>query len=383
MMKTIYLDHAATTKPLPEVIHAMQSYYTEEYGNAGGVYGLGAAAKLGLQKARETIAGSLSCSSSEIYFTSGGTEADNWALIGAAEAYAAQGKHIITTKIEHHAVLHTCAYLEERGFAVTYLDVDETGMIDVEAVKRAIRPDTILISVMFANNEIGTIEPIEEIGKLAREHGVLFHTDAVQAYGQVPISLNTLPVDLLSASAHKCGGPKGTGFLYIRKNVKIRSFMHGGQQERSRRAGTENVPAIVGFGVAAETAMNDMEQNYQAEERLRDDFIRRVQAEIPSSKLNGHATRRLPGNVNFSFDGVANETLLILLDRKGICASGGSACTTGSLEASHVLRAIGLSEKLAKSAVRFTLGPENTKEEIDYTVDVLKACVEKLQGMLQ
>ena len=324
----IYLDNAATTKTASEVVDAMLPYFSEYYGNPSTIYSLGAAAKKAVSDARQTIADTLGVKSEEIYFTAGGSEADNWALKATAEAYAAKGKHIITSKIEHHAVLHTCEYLEKQGYEITYLDVDEDGLIRPEELEAAIRPDTILISIMFANNEIGTVEPVGEIGAIAKKHGVLFHTDAVQAFGQIPINADELHIDMLSASGHKLNGPKGIGFLYIRKGIKIRSFVHGGAQERSRRAGTENVPGIVGFGAAVERAVRSMEERTEKEKELRDYLMNRIEKEIPYCHLNGHRTKRLPNNVNFSFLYIEGESMLIMLDMKGICASSGSACSS-------------------------------------------------------
>ena len=377
----IYLDNAATTKTAPEVVDAMLPYFSEYYGNASTIYGLGAESKKAMDHARQTIADSLGAKPEEIYFTAGGSESDNWALKATAEAYTSKGKHIITTKIEHHAILHTCEYLEKRGFEITYLNVDRDGLISLDELKAAIRPDTILISVMFANNEIGTIEPIAEIGEIAKEHGVLFHTDAVQAYAQVPINVDEMHIDMLSASGHKLNGPKGIGFLYIRKGVKIRSFVHGGAQERKRRAGTENVPGIVGFGKAVELAVASMDDRIRKETELRDYAIARIEKEIPYCRLNGDRTRRLPNNINFSFRFVEGESLLIMLDMKGICASSGSACTSGSLDPSHVLLAIGLPHEIAHGSLRMTLSAETTKEEIDYTIDNLKEIVAHLRSM--
>ncbi len=377
----IYLDNAATTKTAPEVVEAMLPYFTENYGNPSTVYGLGSAAKKAVNQARRTIADAVGAKQEEIYFTAGGSEADNWAVKAAAEAYADKGKHIITTKIEHHALLHTCEYLEKRGFEVTYLEVDGDGLVDPEAVRAAIRPDTILISVMYANNEIGTIEPIAEIGAIAKEKGILFHTDAVQAFGQVPLNVDELHVDMLSASAHKLNGPKGIGMLYIRTGVKIRSFIHGGSQERSRRAGTENVPGIVGFGAAVERAVRTMEEKREKETQLRDYLIDRIEKEIPYCRLNGHRTKRLPGNVNFAFRFIEGESMLIMLDMKGICASSGSACTSGSLDPSHVLLAIGLKHEIAHGSLRLTLSEENTREEMDFVVEELKKIVARLREM--
>lgn len=381
MERMIYLDNAATTKTVPEVVEAMLPYFTENYGNPSSVYGFASKNKCEVDRQREVIAGILGANANEIYFTAGGSESDNWALKAAAEAYREKGNHIITTKIEHHAILHTAEYLEKQGFEVTYLDVDEDGLVDPDELERAVRPETILISVMFANNEIGTIQPIKEIGRIAKEHGILFHTDAVQAFGQVPIQVDEFGIDMLSASGHKLNGPKGIGFLYIRKGVKIRSFIHGGAQERKRRAGTENVPGIIGLGTAAERAARTMEERAERESALRDYLISRVMAEIPYTKLNGHATKRLPNNANFSFRFVEGESLLLNLDMKGICASSGSACTSGSLEPSHVLLAIGLPHETAHGSLRLTLGEDTVKEEIDYVADVLKDTVKRLREM--
>lgn len=377
----IYLDNAATTKTAPEVVDAMLPYFSEYYGNASTIYSLGAESKKAMDHARQTIADSLGAKPEEIYFTAGGSESDNWALKATAEAYASKGKHIITTKIEHHAILHTCEYLEKRGFEITYLNVDRDGLISLDELKAAIRPDTILISVMFANNEIGTIEPIAEIGEIAKEHGVLFHTDAVQAYAQVPINVDEMHIDMLSASGHKLNGPKGIGFLYIRKGVKIRSFVHGGAQERSRRAGTENIPGIVGLGAAVERAMHIMDTKTRKEIELRDYLIGRLENEIPHCWLNGHRTKRLPNNINFSFLFIEGESMLIMLDMKGICASSGSACTSGSLDPSHVLLAIGLKHEEAHGSLRLTLSEESTKEEMDIVAEEVKKIVQRLRDM--
>jgi len=379
--KLIYLDNAATTRVREEVVEAMIPYYTQEYGNASTVYSFAQGAKQALDHSRDTMAQILGCKSNEIYFTGCGSESDNWALKATAEAYKAKGNHIITTKIEHHAILHTCQWLEKNGVEVTYLDVDEFGLVDLNQLKAAIRPTTILISIMFANNEIGTIEPIKEIGAIAKEHGILFHTDAVQAFCQVPINVDELHIDMLSASAHKLNGPKGVGLMYIRKGVKIRSFMHGGAQERKRRAGTENIPGIVGFGKAAEIAATTMAERTAKEQELRDYLMERVLSEIPYSRLNGHRTKRLPGNANFSFQFIEGESLLIMLDMAGICGSSGSACTSGSLDPSHVLLAIGLPHEIAHGSLRLSLSHETTKEDIDYTVDRLKEIVAKLRDM--
>lgn len=377
----IYLDNAATTKTAPEVVEAMLPYFGEAYGNPSAIYSLGSAGKKAVNEARRSIAKLINAGQEEIYFTAGGTEADNWALKAIAESYGEKGRHIITTKIEHHAVLHTCGYLEKKGFEVTYLDVDQDGLVDLEELKAAIRPDTILISVMYANNEIGTIEPIGEIGAIARERGILFHTDAVQAFGQVPLDVEALKVDMLSASAHKVNGPKGVGMLYIRAGLKLRSFIHGGAQERNRRAGTENVPGIVGFGAAAARAMKLMEEKGRKERELREYLIRSIEKQIPYCRLNGHRERRLPGNVNFSFQFIEGESLLIMLDMKGICASSGSACTSGSLDPSHVLLAIGLKHEEAHGSLRMTLSEDNTVEELDEVVEALKAIVGRLREM--
>ena len=379
--KIIYLDHAATTAARPEVVEAMLPYFTEQFGNPSSVYGFAAGNKKVITDVRELIAKSLNGNTQDIYFTAGGSESDNWALKATAEAYSAKGKHIITTKIEHHAILHTCEYLEKKGFEVTYLDVDENGVVKLDQLKAAIRPDTILISVMFANNEIGTIQPIAEIGAIAKEHGILFHTDAVQAYGQVPIDVQAMNIDMLSASGHKLNGPKGIGFLYIRKGLKLRSFVHGGAQERSRRAGTENVTGIVGLGKAVEIAFATMEERTAKETAMRDHLIDRILAEIPYARLNGDRKNRLPNNVNISFQFIEGESLLIMLDMKGICASSGSACTSGSLDTSHVLLAIGLPHEIAHGSLRLTLGDENTMEEMDYVVDELKGIVQRLRDM--
>lgn len=381
MEKLIYLDNAATTKTAPEVVEAMLPYFTEHFGNPSSVYGLAAESKKAVTEARETIARALGAKAEEIYFTAGGSEADNWALKAAAESYRNKGKHIITTKIEHHAVLHTCEWLEKNGFEVTYLNVDENGVVKLDELKKAIRPDTIIISVMFANNEIGTLEPIREIGELAHERGILFHTDAVQAFGHVPIDVDAYHIDMLSASGHKLNGPKGIGFLYIRKGLKLRSFIHGGAQERKRRAGTENVPGIVGFGKAVERAIATLKERTDQERRLRDYLIGRVLKEIPYTRLNGHRTDRLPNNANFSFQFIEGESLLIMLDMEGICGSSGSACTSGSLDPSHVLLAIGLPHEIAHGSLRLTLSEENTMEEMDYVVEKIKDIVKRLRDM--
>ena len=379
--KIIYLDNAATTQVYPEVLEAMTPFFTEYYGNPSSIYTFAGKASEAVNKARGILAQGINARADEIYFTGGGSESENWALKATAEAYQDKGKHIITTKIEHHAILHTCEYLEKKGFEVTYLDVDEYGMVKLDELKKAIRPDTILISVMMANNEIGTIQPIAEIGAIAKEHGILFHTDAVQAFGHIPIDVEAMHIDMLSASGHKLNGPKGVGLMYIRKGVKIRSFIHGGAQERQRRAGTHNVPGIVGFGKAAELAFADMDKRIAYETKLRDHLIERVLNEIPYARLNGEREKRLPNNANFCFRFIEGESMLILLDQQKICASSGSACTSGSLDPSHVLLAIGLPHEIAHGSLRITLSEKTTKEEIDFTVDRLKEIIERLRGM--
>lgn len=381
MSHFVYLDNAATTATKPEVVEAMLPYFTESFGNPSSVYDFAAKNKKAVNDSRKIIADALHADIRDIYFTAGGTEADNWALIATAEAYADKGKHIITSKIEHHAILHTCDYLEKRGYEITYVDVDENGILRLDRLKEAIRPDTILISVMFANNEIGSIQPVKEIGAIAKEHGILFHTDAVQAFGQIPIDVNEMNIDMMSASAHKLHGPKGIGFLYIRTGLKLRSFIHGGAQERKRRAGTENVPGIVGFGAAVSAAVASMEQRIAAETEVRDYLIEKIEKNIPYCRLNGHRTKRLPNNVNVSFQFVEGESLLIMLDMEGICASSGSACTSGSLDPSHVLLAIGLPHEIAHGSLRMTLSEETTKEDVDFVIEHLTNIVEKLRSM--
>lgn len=381
MSKTIYLDNAATTQMYPEVLEAMLPYFTEYYGNPSAIYTFAEEGRRAVDKARRTMAELIHGKPEEIYFTGGGSESDNWALKATAEAYASKGKHIITSTIEHHAILHTCAYLEKQGYEITYVKVDENGKIKLDELEAAIRPDTILISVMTANNEIGTIQPVAEIGKIAHEHGVLFHTDAVQAFGHIPLNVEEMHIDMLSASGHKMNGPKGVGVMYIRKGVKILSFIHGGAQERKRRAGTHNVPGIVGMGKAAELAKDTMSERSRREIELREHLIERVLEEIPYTRLNGDRTDRLPNNVSFCFRFVEGESLLILLDQAGICGSSGSACTSGSLDPSHVLLAIGLPHEIAHGSLRLTLSEKNTLEEIDYTVEELKKIIERLRGM--
>ena len=381
MGKLIYMDHAATTAVRPEVLDAMLPYFTEKFGNPSGVYTFASRNKDVINVARDIIADSLGAKPEEIYFTGGGSESDNWALKAVAEAFQDKGKHIITTRIEHHAILHTCQYLEKRGFDVTYLDVDEKGMVDPDRLESAIRPDTILISVMAANNEIGTIEPISRIGAIAHEHGILFHTDAVQAYGQIPLDVNAMNIDMLSSSGHKLNGPKGIGFLYIRSGIKLGSFIHGGQQERGRRAGTENITGIVGIAKAVEIAFATMDERIKHETEVRDYAIKRILAEVPYCRLNGDAVKRVPNNINISFQFIEGESLLIMLDMAGICASSGSACTSGSLDPSHVLLAIGLPHEIAHGSLRMTIGEETTKEDMDYVVDKIKEIVTKLRKM--
>ena len=381
MSKCIYMDNAATTQVYPEVFDAMKPYFTEFYGNPSSIYSFAGNSKKAVEDARKTIADFLGARTEEIYFTGGGSESDNWALKATADAYANKGKHIITSKIEHHAILHTCEYLEKKGFEVTYLDVDENGFVNPADVEKAIRPDTILVSIMTANNEIGTIEPIAEIGKIAKDHGVLFHTDAVQAFGHIPMNVDEMTIDMLSASGHKINGPKGIGIMYIRKGVKIGSFVHGGAQERQRRAGTHNVPGIVGIGKAVELARDNMKERMEYETKLRDHLISRVMEEIPYAKLNGDKVKRLPNNVNVCFRFIEGESMLILLDQNGVCGSSGSACTSGSLDPSHVLLAIGLPHEIAHGSLRLTLSEKNTMEEVDFTVDKLKGIIERLRSM--
>ena len=377
----IYLDNAATTRVTEEVFEAMKPYFCENYANPSAIYSFAGNSMKGIDEARHQVAALIEAKDNEIYFTAGGSESDNWAIKAAAEANQNKGKHIITSTIEHHAVLHTCQYLEKEGFEVTYVGVDEYGTIKLDELKAAIRPDTILISIMAANNEIGTIQPLKEIGAIAKEHHILFHTDAVQAYGHIPLNVDECSIDLLSASGHKLHGPKGIGFLYIRNGVKIGSLIQGGAQERSRRAGTLNTAGIVGMGVAAKLAGEQMQENVEKEIALRDHLIERVLSEIPYSRLNGERRNRLPGNANFCFRFIEGESLLILLDQKGICASSGSACTSGSLDPSHVLLAIGLPHEIAHGSLRITLSEETTKDEIDETIEVLKKIVERLRSM--
>ena len=379
MSRLIYMDNAATTKVDERVFDKMKPFFTELYSNPSATYSFAHEAAAAVDEARKTIADAIGAKTNEIYFTAGGSESDNWALKATCEAYSKKGKHIITSKIEHHAILHTCEYLEKQGYDVTYLDVDEFGMVSPQAVEDAIREDTILISIMTANNEIGTIEPIAEIGKIAKAHKVLFHTDAVQAFGHIPINVDEMNIDMLSASGHKIFGPKGIGIMYIRKGVQIKSFVHGGAQERKRRAGTLNVPGIVGIGEATRLAVSEMEENAAYEIKLRDHLIDRVLEEIPYVRLNGHRTDRLPNNANFCFRFIEGESMLMWLDAAGICGSSGSACTSGSLDPSHVLLAIGLPHEIAHGSLRLTISQETTMEDIDYAVDELKGIIEKLR----
>ena len=381
MDRLIYLDNAATTKVKPEVVDAMLPYFTEEFGNPSSVYSFAAKNKTVIERAREMIAASINAKPKEIYFTGGGSESDNMAIKGIARAYKDKGRHIITSKIEHHAVLHSLRALEKDGYEVTYLDVDEYGVVKLDELKKAIRDDTILITIMFANNEIGTIEPVKDIGQIAKEHGILFHTDAVQAYTQVPIDVKELNIDLMSASGHKINGPKGIGFIYIKSGINIEPLIDGGAQERNRRAGTENVPAIVGLKKAAELAIANMEERIAYESELRDYLIKSIMERIPYTRLNGDRHNRLPNNTNFCFQFIEGETLLIMLDMEGICGSSGSACTSGSLDPSHVLKAIGLPDEIAHGSLRLTLSEETTKEDIDYVVDKLDKIVARLRQM--
>ena len=381
MSKVIYMDNAATTKVSKEVLDAMLPFFTEEFGNPSSAYSFSGNIAKKVSEAREVIANALGAKKDEIYFTGGGSESDNWAIKGVADALKDKGNHIITSKIEHHAVLHTCEFLEKHGYEVTYLPVDENGLVDPKELEAAIRPETILITIMFANNEIGTVEPIEEIGRIAHEHGVYFHTDAVQAFGHLPINVDKLNIDMLSSSAHKINGPKGIGFLYVRTGTKLSSLIHGGSQERGKRAGTTNAAGIIGYAKATELAVKNMDENISYESALRDRLIERVLKEIPYSRVNGDREKRLSNNANFCFRFVEGESLLILLDQKGILASSGSACTSGSLDPSHVLLAIGLPHEIAHGSVRLTLSRETTEEEIDYIVDTLKTVIERLRSM--
>ncbi|MCH4154036.1 MAG: cysteine desulfurase NifS [Saccharofermentans sp.] len=381
MNKLIYLDNAATTRVLPDISAAMSPYSEELFGNPASAYTFSGNINCKVDEARRVIADFIGAGPKEIFFTGGGSESDNWALKGLAFSLRDRGRHIITSKIEHHAVLHTCEFLEKIGYDITYLDVDSNGFISLDRLEKAIRPDTILISIMFANNEIGTIEPVKEIGRIAHEHGVLFHTDAVQAYGHVKIDVNDMNIDLLSVSGHKINGPKGIGFLYIRSGIRIEPLIHGGSQERGLRGGTTNVPGIIGLAKATEIAGAGLADRADYEIGLRDRLIDRIEKEIPYVLLNGDRRQRLPNNVSFCFRFIEGESLLILLDENGICASSGSACTSGSLDPSHVLLAIGRPHEIAHGSLRLTLSDETTKEDIDYTVDSLKKIITRLREM--
>ena len=377
----IYLDNAATTRLSETAFEAMRPYMMDQFANPAGTYSFAAGIAAAVEKAREQLAAVIGAKSSEIFFTSGGTESDNWALKGVMQANAAKGKHLITSAIEHHAILHSAEALKKQGYDVTILPVDGDGTVDLDALEKAIRPDTVLISVMAANNEIGTLEPLERIGEIAHAHGVLFHTDAVQAFCHVPLDVERMHIDLLSASGHKFHGPKGVGLLYVRKGVKIAPFMDGGAQEKKRRAGTTNVPGIVGMAAAATEAAAHMDEIAKKEIAVRDHLIERIEKEIPHAKLNGHRTQRLPGNVNFCFRFIEGESMLMLLDDSGVCASSGSACTSGSLDPSHVLLAIGLPHEIAHGSLRLTLSEETTLADADYVVDTLKGIIERLRSM--
>lgn len=375
----IYMDHAATTDMLPQVRKAMDPYLMDEYGNASTAYGMGQRAQKAMEDAREKIAYRLDAHPEEIFFTSGGSESDNWVVKNVAGAKKEQGKHIITSQIEHHAILRSCEYLESLGYDVTYLPVDDYGVVDPKELKDTIRADTTLVSIMTGNNEIGTIEPITELGAIAKSKGVDFHTDAVQAVGQIPLSLAQIPVDYLSASAHKFHGPKGVGFLYVRKDENLPSFIHGGSQERGKRAGTENVAGIVGMAEALDIAVQEMRYTRPRLIRLRNYFVERVLHEIAGTRLNGHRYQRLPGNVNFSIRGVDATALLVLMEEEGICASAGSACNTGQTRISHVIEAIHVPEDYAAGSIRFTMGRATSRQEVDQTIEALKKCVEILR----
>lgn len=381
MNKTVYMDYAATTYTKPEVLEDMIPYFTEFYGNPSSIYSISRETKKAIDKARNRIAKAINADPAEIYFTGGGSEADNWAIKGIALANKNKGNHIITTKIEHHAVLHTCEYLEKQGFEVTYLDVDEEGLIRLEELKNAIKSSTILVTIMTANNEIGTVQPIKEIGAICKERKVFFHTDAVQAIGHIDMDVKNMDIDALSLSGHKIYGPKGVGVLYLRKGIKIHNLVHGGAQERNRRAGTENVAGIVGLGKAIELAMENLTEEKERLTYLRDKLIKGL-LEIPYSKLNGSVgDKRLPGNVNISFEFIEGESVLLMLDAKGICASSGSACTSGSLDPSHVLLSIGLPHEVAHGSLRLTMGAKTTEEEVDYVIETVPAIVQRLRDM--
>lgn len=381
MSKIIYADHSATTAVRPEVLEAMLPYFTESYGNPSTIYDLGQKNREAVDHARAQVARAIGALAGEIYFTGCGTESDNWAIKGIAEAYGAKGKHIITSNVEHHAVLHTCQWLEKQGYEVTYLPVDSEGFIRPEQLEAAIRPDTILVSIMFANNEIGTVNPIEKLGEVCAAHKVYFHVDAVQAVGTLPIDVKAMHIDMLSMSAHKFYGPKGVGALYVRKGIRLPSFIHGGAQESKRRAGTENVPGIVGIGKAIELATAEMEENAKRLRTMRDALIAGIEERIPYCRLNGSRTERLPGHVNFSFQFIEGESMLMLLNMAGICGSSGSACTSGSLDPSHVLLAIGLPHEIAHGSLRLSLGRENTMDDVNYILEKLPPIVERLRAM--
>ena len=380
-MKSIYLDHAATCPTDPKVVEAMLPYFSDHYGNPSSIYSLSRTTRNAIENARTILASAIGADPKEIVFTSGGSESDNFAIKGIAHALKDKGNHIITSQIEHHAVLYTCKFLEKNGYDVTYVPVDEHGTIKLDELEKAIRPDTILITVMHANNEIGTIQPIRQIGEIAKKHGIKFHTDAVQTFGHIPVNANDLNVDLLSISAHKFYGPKGVGALYVRKGTKITPQIHGGDQERRRRASTENVPGIVGLGKAVEIATESMADEADRQTKLRNDFIKAILEKIPDSRLNGHPVNRLPNNINISFEGIEGESILLNLDMYGIAASTGSACSSSSLEPSHVLLSIGLTHELAHGSVRFSLGKHTTREELDRVVDILPGIIQKLRAM--
>ena len=380
-METIYLDNAATTPMRKEALDAMMPYFIEEYGNPSSIHRASKNPRAAVREARETLARTLNADPSEIFFTSGGTESDNWALKAGAEMSAKKGKHIIISSIEHHAITETADWLVKQGYEVTRLPVDSEGIVRMDILEQSIRPDTILISVMTANNEIGTIQPVDEIGKLAHEHGILFHTDAVQSYCHIPIDVKAMNIDMLSVSGHKFGGPKGIGFLYVKKGIRLPPFMHGGEQENGRRAGTTNVPGIVGMAKAAELAHLDLQANIDRMVKIRDHYIERVEKEIPYCRLNGHRTKRLPGNANFSFSFVEGESLLMNLGAQGVCISTGSACASGSLDPSHVLLAIGVPHEVAHGSIRVSMSETTTMEQIDYAVDALKSSVERIRSL--
>jgi len=380
-MKNVYMDYSATTYVKPEVVEEMLPYFTEKFGNPSSFYGISRETKRAIDKAREQIAKALNCLPDEVYFTGGGSEADNWAIKGIAAAHKNKGNHIITTKIEHHAVLHTCQYLEKNGFEVTYLDVDDEGFVRIEDLKNAITDKTILVSIMFANNEIGTIQPIKEIGEICREKKIFFHTDAVQAVGNIPVDVKDMYIDMLSLAGHKIYGPKGIGVLYIKKGIKIDNLIHGGAQEKNRRAGTENIASIVGLGRAVELATDNLEEHMEKLTVLRDKLMDGL-LQIPYTKLNGpRGEKRLPSNVNVCFRFIEGESILLSLDFKGVCASSGSACTSGSLDPSHVLLAIGLPHEIAHGSLRLTMGDGSTEEDVDYVLEVVPPIIERLRNM--